>query len=227
MSSRNGVASAVAVLALLCLAFVVTAGAQTPTVAPTATCPPPASPGPDSAVAPTGPLDPAPEQIVACIGSQSITGVTFQHWSDIARSSEGPSKHRRVKESEVLKQVMGFLISSDWIIGEARDRNIVVSEAKVHHTFDRDRAQQFPKRGAFRKFLRQSGQTVADILLRVRLSILSARIQSAVLAGDHGKRSREHALERFVQEFKLKWMEQTYCEPEYAVPDCGHVQASL
>ena len=87
--------------------------------------------------------------------------------------------------------------------------------------------RQFPKRKAFKKFLEQSGQTVADILLRVRLSILSERIQRSVVAGHHGARSRQRALESFVHGFKVKRMAQTYCAPEYAVQDCGHVQAAL
>ncbi len=218
-------------LVLLCLTFVVLAGAQTPTTA----CPPPtsmvpgaapATPNPEGTPATPSPVEPAPEQIVACIGSQSISGATFQHWAYVERRSEEPSKHHQSRGTQV-QLVMDFLISSDWIIGEAQSRNIVVSEAKVRHRFDHLRAQQFPKRRVFKKFLKQSGQTVADILLRVRLAILSERIQKSVQAGHHGARSRRHALESFVHEFKAEWTAQTYCAPAYAVQDCGHVQASL
>ena len=48
-----------------------------------------------------------------------------------------------------------------------------------------------------------------------------------MLAGHHSARSRQLALQRFVTRFKRKWQAQTYCEPVFAVPDCGHVQASL
>jgi SurA N-terminal domain len=217
---RRWVASAGVALVLLCLTFVVLAGAQTPTMA----CPPP--PPAEGTPATPGPVKPAPEQIVACIGPQSITGATFQHWAHVARRAEGPSKHHQSRDA-VVQQVMGFLISADWVLGEAQARNIVVSEAAVRHTFDHLRAQQFPKRRAFKRFLKQSGQTVADILLRVRLSILSGRIQSTVVAGHHGARSRRRALESFIHEFKAEWKAQTYCAPAYAVQDCGHVQATL
>ncbi len=173
-----------------------------------------------------GPAGPASEQIVACVGSQSITGATFQHWAHVARRADGPVKDHQPR-GVVVQQVMGFLISSDWVLGEAQARNIVVSDAEVRHTFDHLRAQQFPKRRAFKRFLKRSGQAVADILFRVRLSILSERIQKAVVAGHHGARSRRHALESFVHEFKAEWKAQTYCAPTYAIQDCGHVQASL
>jgi hypothetical protein len=168
-----------------------------------------------------------PEQILACVGSQSITGAIFRHWADVARRSEGSSAKHRPSADEVMKEVMGFLISSDWVLGEASDRNIVVSEAVVRHTFDRIRGQQFPREREFKTFLKQSGETVADLLLRVRLNLLSQRIQSHVLTGHRGKHSRQRALERFVHDFRLKWMAQTYCDPGYAIQDCGHVQASL
>jgi hypothetical protein len=129
--------------------------------------------------------------------------------------------------AEVTKEVMGFLVSSDWVLGEAADLNIDVSEAKVRHTFDRIRGEQFPKQKEFKIFLRKSGETVADLLFRVRLNLTSERIEKRVVAGHRGARSQLRATERFVHEFKLKWTAQTSCEPGYAISDCGHVQAGL
>ena len=205
--------------------FAVPAGAQ----APTGGCPPPSAPTestPPTTLPLANPLSPSPEQIVACIGSQSITGATFSHWAVVAQKSEGSAKHR-LSASEVIKQAMSFLISSDWVLGEATDLNIHVSEGEVRHTFDHIRTQQFPKKKEFKAWLKQSGQTVTDLLFRVRLNLNSTRIQKHVLAGHRGAHSQQRALKRFVQDFKLKWEAQTYCDPMYAVTDCGHVQASL
>jgi hypothetical protein len=208
----------------LALMFAMPAGAQVPVT----TCPPPTSPIGAAPGSPslTNPLSPPPEQIVACVGSQSIMGATFSHWAVIAQKSEGSSKHR-LSASQVMKQAMSFLISSDWVLGEATDLNIHVSEGEVRHTFDHLRAQQFPKKREFKTFQKQSGQTIADLLFRVRLNLNSTRIQKHVLAGHRGARSQQQALKRFVHDFKLKWEAQTYCDPAYAVTDCGHVQASL
>jgi hypothetical protein len=142
--------------------------------------------------------------------------------SDIAGSSHGLCCSR-----SLLKEAIGFLIASDWVIGEAEYRHVSVSSTEVQHAFDRIRAQQFHKRREFEKFLKQSGETVADLLFRVRLNLLSERIQKHVLAGHRSTRSKQRALEGFVHAFKLKWEAQTYCEPGYVVQDCGHVQASL
>jgi hypothetical protein len=118
----------------------------------------------------------------------------------------------------LIDQVMSFLISSDWLIGEARDLNVQVSDVEVRHRFDRIRREQFPKKGEFTAFLRSSGETIADLLFRVRLNLLSGRIQRQITAGQHGAGARE---------FGVKWRAQTYCSPTYAVNDCGHVQNVL
>jgi hypothetical protein len=122
---------------------------------------------------------------------------------------------------------MGFLISSDWVIGEAWDLNIRVSEVEVRRSFDRIRREQFPERREFTAFLKSSGQTVADLLFRVRLNLLSTRIQRQIIASQHGSSAQGHAITHFVSEFKSKSRGQTYCSPAYAVNDCGHVQSVL
>jgi hypothetical protein len=209
-------------IALLCSVLIASASAQ----APAGACPPapataPAQPAPSGA-------QPAPEQIIACIGTQPITGATFLHWLGVAGKADEPaSKHSPATHSTLVNQVIGFLVSSDWVLGEAQELHIVISEAKVHRTFDHIRRQQFPKRKEFTAFLRSSGQTVADLLFRVHLNLLSARIQRQVVAGHHGARSQRQALSRFVREFKTRWTARTYCEPAYADADCGHVQSGL
>jgi len=122
---------------------------------------------------------------------------------------------------------MSFLISADWVIGEARDLGIHLSAVEVRRKFDHIRREQFPKRREFKAFRRSSGQTVADLLFRVRLNLLSARIQQHVLAGQQGASAQINALQRFVSEFRMKWSDQTYCAPAYAVADCGHTQTPL
>ncbi len=108
---------------------------------------------------------------------------------------------------------MGFLISSDWIIGEAQELHIVVTDAKVRRTFDHIRHQQFPHTREFTKFLESSGQTVEDLLLRVRLNLLTSRMLAH--ASKHG------GLSPFVRHFRKRWLKRTSCQKAYKVSDCG------
>jgi SurA N-terminal domain len=173
--------------------------------------------------------EPAPEEILVCVGSESITGATYSHWATIARRTEGQASNKGLPPSttETRTEALQFLITSDWVLGEARDLHIAVSAAQIKRQFDRVKAQQFRTRAQFEAFLRSSGEAVADLLFRVQLNMLSERIQRHVSAIDGGPRARQRALSRFVEAFKAKWMAQTYCAAEYAVQDCGHVQSVL
>lgn len=172
-------------------------------------------------VLPTHP--PAPREILACAGSRAITGALFTHWSQVARSGE-PS-HQQLPEGPLVGEVMGFLISSDWVLGEAEAMHIHVSARKVRRTYETIRKRQFRKRKRFRAFLKSSGQTVSDLLFRVKLNLLSGRIEKRTVSRHPSAAGKKRALSQFVQSFKRKWQARTYCSPEYSSSDCGRIQA--
>jgi foldase protein PrsA len=78
-------------------------------------------------------------------------------------------------------EVLGFLISSEWVIGEADHLGVKLSDKEVQKEFEKIKNQQFPKGAEFQKFLASSGQTVSDLLLRVKLNLLSAKIQQKIV----------------------------------------------
>jgi parvulin-like peptidyl-prolyl isomerase len=80
-------------------------------------------------------------------------------------------------------QVLQLLVSFEWIEGEAKAKNIKVSDKEVKASFDKQKKQAFPKAADFDKFLKDSGQTEEDILKRVRLDTLSNKIREKVTKG--------------------------------------------
>jgi foldase protein PrsA len=80
-------------------------------------------------------------------------------------------------------QVMQLLVSFKWIEGEAKAQNIKVSDKEIQATFAKQKKQAFPKAADFTKFLKDSGQTEADIIKRVRLDTLSNKIRTKVTKG--------------------------------------------
>jgi foldase protein PrsA len=80
-------------------------------------------------------------------------------------------------------QVMQLLVSFEWIEGEAKAKDIKVSDNEVKASFDKQKKQAFPKAADFDKFLKDSGQTEGDILKRVRLDTLSNKIRDKVTKG--------------------------------------------
>jgi foldase protein PrsA len=110
------------------------------------------------------------------------------------KSTEGkPEKGQKAPAESTLKtecaqqykslqqEVLGFLISSSWVLGEASAMNVKVSDEEVHKQFEKIKSEEFPKASEFEKFLSSSGQTISDLLLRVKLNMLSQKIQQKVV----------------------------------------------
>jgi parvulin-like peptidyl-prolyl isomerase len=85
--------------------------------------------------------------------------------------------------NQLRDQVLGLLISFEWIEREAEDQGIKVTDAEVKKSFDEQKKQSFPKTADYEKFLKDSGQTNEDVLQRVRLDTLSQKIRDKVTKG--------------------------------------------
>jgi parvulin-like peptidyl-prolyl isomerase len=84
---------------------------------------------------------------------------------------------------QLREQVLGLLISFEWIEREAKDQGITVSDAEVKKSFEEQKKQSFPKEADYQKFLKDQGQTNEDVLMRVRLDLLSQKIRDKVTKG--------------------------------------------
>jgi foldase protein PrsA len=71
--------------------------------------------------------------------------------------------------TSLKSQVMAFLITSYWYQAEASKMGIKVSDSEVQKAFNTAKTQQFPTAAGFNNFLKQTGQTQADVLYRFRI----------------------------------------------------------
>jgi hypothetical protein len=212
-----------AVLGVARLLPALLAVAAIPANAQAATICPPTPEAPE-----TAPASQPGEATIACVGSQPLTEATFDHWAQVAAAGAGGKHPLSARQKHaVMVQVMGFLLSAAWVQGEARALDVRVTPAAVRRQFEQIRHQQFRHNSGFLRFLKETKQTVADLLTRVELDMLSQRIQRRIAAAHRRAKARQRALAHFIRHFREKWTAQTYCLPRYAVPDCGHVQATL
>ena len=73
-------------------------------------------------------------------------------------------------------QVMDFLIKAYWYQAEAAKLHIVVTQAQINKAFQQAKQQQFPTAAQFDAFLKQTGQTLQDILYRVKINQIYMRL---------------------------------------------------
>ncbi len=82
--------------------------------------------------------------------------------------------------TQLKDQVMTFLIRSQWLEAEAKKQGIELSDAAVKKELDKARKQAFPKPADYQKFLKDSGQTEADLLFRQRTQMLEQKVTEKV-----------------------------------------------
>ena len=126
------------------------------------------------------PIVPEPPNYSACIAHLAATSPKPAKGQKKPTTAELKSECEQQYKS-LQSEVLGFLISSQWVLGEAQSLNVKLSDQQVKKEFTKIKTAQFPKASEFEKFLKSSGQTVSDLLLRVKLNLLSQKIQKQVV----------------------------------------------
>jgi foldase protein PrsA len=125
------------------------------------------------------PVVPDPPNYTACIAHLEATAPKPAKGQSKPTTAQLKSQCEQQYKS-LQQEVLGFLISSSWVLGEAESQGVKVSDKEVKKQFEQIKNQQFPKAAEFQKFLATSGQTVSDLLLRVKLNLLSSKIQQKI-----------------------------------------------
>jgi foldase protein PrsA len=125
---------------------------------------------------------PVPPDFTQCIANKRKT--TPKPAKGQPKVTDDQLKTQCKQEYEQLRnQVLQLLISFQWLEGEAKAQGITVSDAEVKKSFDAQKKQSFPKDADYQKFLKDSGQSEADILLQVKADLLASKIRDKVVKG--------------------------------------------
>lgn len=149
---------------------------------------------------------------VAYVSQTPITKASYEHWLTVEKAdgATGKAGHR----------ALSFLITSEWVLGEAAAKGVSASEAEAQRQLSKIEKQSFPKPSALKKFLAQSHETKSDLLMRERIEMLESRIVAKVTSGHSGSQSKA-ALASFQKSFAERWKHYTTCKPEYVMEDCS------
>jgi len=157
---------------------------------------------PTSAATAAKPVIPEPPSYKACIAHLQATTPAPAKGQAAPTTAQLKSQCEQ-QYKQLQQQVLGFLISSDWVIGEAGHLGVKLSDAEVHKQFVKIKNQQFPRAAEFEKFLRTTGQSTSDLLLRVKLNLLSSKIQEKIAKKKHAVTKAE--VEKYYNENKQRF----------------------
>jgi foldase protein PrsA len=146
---------------------------------------------------------PDPPAYAACIAHLEATAPKPAKGQ--AKPTPATLKTQCEQQYTSLKQsVLGYLISANWVLSEAGERGVKVSDAEVKKQFNQIKAQQFPTEAAFQKFLSSTGYTVSDVLLRVKLDLLSTKLQQKI-SKEGGAKPSQKEIQSYYEQHKSQY----------------------
>jgi foldase protein PrsA len=147
-------------------------------------------------------LVPDPPNYKACIAHLAATADKPKRGEP--RTNVGQLKSQCEQEYTSLKQqVLAFLISSDWVLGEAESKRVKVSDEEATKEFQAIKSAQFPKPAAFKHYLASSGLTIPDLMLRVNVNLLSSKIQRKAV--DASRKVTDSQIRKYYGEHKSRF----------------------
>ncbi|HEV3321786.1 MAG TPA: SurA N-terminal domain-containing protein [Solirubrobacteraceae bacterium] len=159
-------------------------------------------------------------ETVATVERTPITKASFEHWTSVTAAVSHSKSHSRAARAALKNQVLGFLITSQWVLAEAAHMGIHVSEAEVRQRLHQITVKQYPKASQLKRYLASIGETEADLLMRVKVELLEAKISQHVTAGKTATTEPHLLLSDFQKSFETRWRARTSCQPGYVVEDC-------
>jgi hypothetical protein len=164
---------------------------------------------------------------VASVEGTVISRAALTHWTRIKRLEldSGSSPSRTSDRGQPQRVALAFLITADWLQGEAKAQGVEVSSAEVDSTYQRLRSS--PTGPSFARGLAERGISSTDELLLLRLQQLSNKLQAKIAEGAVGASpeqasARERRVTVFAAAYRRRWKQRTTCRAGYIVPECGN-----
>ena len=120
---------------------------------------------------------------VAVVDGDEVTQADFEAAFQQAAAQSGlqtPPAPGDEQYETIRDQALSTVLDSAWIAGEAERRGVEVTDKEVQDTFAQLKDQNFQTEEEYQQFLQQSGLTQEDIDERVRLQVISQKIQEQI-----------------------------------------------
>jgi hypothetical protein len=150
-----------------------------------------------------------PPRFTECITRVRRTSPLHRHDSEEALRDDCGQLFASLKD-----QVLDLLITAHWFEDRAFTDHIAFTPAQVRRAFDADKREQFQRPADFRAFLTETGQTIDDVIFRVRVNL----IYQALLNKEHLTPAALSA------EVAHLFKSRTTCARYYAMSDCVGTQ---
>jgi parvulin-like peptidyl-prolyl isomerase len=129
--------------------------------------------------------DDVPDDAVAVVDGTEVSRESFERALAQAATQQGldgPPPADDPQYEALAEQAMNSVLDTVWIEKEGEERGVEVSDREVEEEFQQTKDENFQTEKEYQDFLEQSGFTQEDIDERVRLQLVSTKIQEEINA---------------------------------------------
>jgi hypothetical protein len=166
---------------------------------------------------------PTPPEYTACISYRRKYPATFRSEQSSALPAGGPKRECEFEFYKEKLKSLYFLISSQWVEGAASELGISTRSGDLRQQIA-PLVERFPNKAVARRFLVGTLGTEADLQARLKVVLLTSKIQHELEAQNRQKGfardGRQRALDAFGHSLERTWRQRTSCRPGYVVPIC-------
>jgi hypothetical protein len=134
-----------------------------------------------------------------------------------ATPNPGQPRYKAVEE-----EALGELLDGLWILGQAAEMRIFVTNREVSTELTQIKEESFKTERQFRSYLKRSHLTMRDVRYRVELQLLSTRIQERLARGVRSQKEAQEKFSAFLAAYTERWRSRTVCAPRYATEQCSN-----
>lgn len=130
----------------------------------------------------------------------------------------------------VKQNALNLLIGTDWTFGKAVETGMKVTKAEVKQRFELVKKNDLRMSGAeYAKYLRYTGQTLADMLLRSKVQLIEARFQQQLATliehfpAGLSVQQKQKAIAKLIARdgaTTKQWIARTSCRAGYVASSC-------
>jgi hypothetical protein len=158
---------------------------------------------------------------VATVQGRTISKSALSHWASIRHAElQVTSRPGDLKASALEPAALAFLITAEWLEGEAGVQGVHLSDADLDASYRR--LLNGPNGQALAASLKRRGMSKADELRLLRLSALAAKLRSKVAASGQVPLSAQarRRIGAFQAAYRERWKQRTICRPGYVIAEC-------
>jgi foldase protein PrsA len=129
----------------------------------------------------------------------------------------------------VQQHVLNVLIVFDWQIEEAAHQHLKLTDAEVKQQYKRFIHERFPNQGELQRYLTNTGESLSDELLRMKIDLIGTKLTDKALAklGGINTPQQQQAFASSTTEYIKRWVAKTTCRPGYIVSNCKQYKGPL